>query len=206
MGASPQEVPMPVRQLIRRAPHAILGGAGALLLATSVVHAQGVVTLETAPPADAPSATSSPTPEADPQLALLEFAACMREHGVDMPDPQFTGDGGLRMRLLGTVATLQQDPDFDAAREACAGSLEGVVRDVDPARMVALQEQLLAYAACMREQGVDMPDPALGGSGPVSLPGWDTGDPVAQTAHEACGHLVGGPGGSSEPFEGPDPS
>jgi hypothetical protein len=130
----------------------------------------------------------------------------MREHGVEMPDPQFTGDGTLRMRLLGSVAALRQDPDFDAAREACTGVLEGVTRDVDPASRLALGEQLLAYAACMRAQGVEMPDPALGGVGPVSLPSWDASDPVALEAHEACGHLVGGPSGPSEPFEDRDPS
>lgn len=189
-----------------RLSRALRLGLYAVVLAASTTHAQGVVTLETAPPVDVPVPSMSPAPPPDPQLALLEFAACMREHGVDMPDPEFTGDGGLRMRLLGSVATLRQDPDFDAAREACGRVLEGVTRDVDPARLVELQEQLLAYAACMREHGVDMPDPALGGAGPAAVPTWDAGDPAAQQAHEDCGHLVGGPAGSSEPFEGPDPS
>ena len=28
------------------------------------------------------------------QETMLEFAKCMREHGVDMPDPEFSGEGG----------------------------------------------------------------------------------------------------------------
>jgi hypothetical protein len=178
---------------VRRTAAAVLLSACATLLTGSSGLAQGVVTLEPSPPVGAPAASASPATAADPQAALLEFAACMREHGVDMPDPQFTGDGTLRMRLLGSAAALQQDPDFDAAREACMGALAGVTRDVDPASRLALEEQLLAYAACMRELGVDLPDPALGGAGPVSLPSWDASDPVALDAHEACGHLVGGP-------------
>jgi len=192
--------------LVRGVARLVLLGVCAVALAAPSAHAQGVLSLEASLPADTPSASASPAPRDDPQEALLAVAACMREHGVDMPDPEFTGDGGLRMRLLGTVATLREDPHFDAARAACTGALEGLTRDGDPARLVALQDQLLAYADCMREHGVDMPDPALGGTGPAALPVWDAADPAAQDAHEACGHLVGGPPDSSEPFEGPDPS
>ena len=34
------------------------------------------------------------TKKKDPQQAALDFARCMREHGVDVPDPQ-PGEGGM---------------------------------------------------------------------------------------------------------------
>ena len=36
----------------------------------------------------------------DPQQAGLDFAKCMREHGVDMPDPK-VGEGGMVMLAPG---------------------------------------------------------------------------------------------------------
>lgn len=52
-------------------------------------------------------------PEA--QEALLEFAQCMRDNGVDMADPDFSGGGG---GFLGG-GELAEDPDFQPAIEAC---------------------------------------------------------------------------------------
>jgi hypothetical protein len=46
----------------------------------------------------------------------LAFARCVREHGVDMADPTFEGNGKV---LLDRTAT--GSPAFEAAREACQG-------------------------------------------------------------------------------------
>ena len=35
----------------------------------------------------------------DPQQAALDFARCMREHGVDMPDPEVDDKGRIRVRI-----------------------------------------------------------------------------------------------------------
>src|SRR5919109_1855174 len=51
---------------------------------------QGVLSLATAAPSDA---AATPAASIDPRDAALAFAQCMRDHGVDMPDPQFSGDG-----------------------------------------------------------------------------------------------------------------
>ncbi len=36
----------------------------------------------------------------DPEMAdqLLDFSKCMRDHGIDFPDPQFEG-GGVRIQM-----------------------------------------------------------------------------------------------------------
>jgi len=46
----------------------------------------------------------------------LAFAKCVREHGVDMGDPTFKGNGQV---LLDRTATAS--PAFESAREACQG-------------------------------------------------------------------------------------
>jgi hypothetical protein len=54
----------------------------------------------------------------DPQEAALEYARCMREHGIDMPDP---GEGGLVVRKepgKGSGADPESSK-FRQAEEAC---------------------------------------------------------------------------------------
>jgi hypothetical protein len=46
----------------------------------------------------------------------LAFAKCVREHGVDMADPEFLGPGKVHLDRSAT-----ESPAFEAAREACQG-------------------------------------------------------------------------------------
>jgi hypothetical protein len=67
--------------------------------------------------------------EADQQRfkdAALAHARCMREHGLDFPDPQFSEGGGATMRLGGGVNP--EDPKFKAAEKACGGSAMPAMR------------------------------------------------------------------------------
>ena len=51
---------------------------------------------------------------------LLEYAQCMREHGIDMPDPTFDEDGGGL--VIGQEADIDVDSDeFRAADDECGG-------------------------------------------------------------------------------------
>ena len=60
----------------------------------------------------------------DPEDAMLKFAQCMREHGVDMPDPDFTS-GGARMQFrAGAGGVDPEGPTFQKAQEACQEILE----------------------------------------------------------------------------------
>jgi hypothetical protein len=58
------------------------------------------------------------SPEEDEEFkeGWLAFAKCVREHGVDMADPTFRGNGKV---LLDRTATAS--PAFESAREACQG-------------------------------------------------------------------------------------
>ncbi len=60
-----------------------------VLAATFGTTASAQVATLGSPAPDTSSAPSSPAP--DGQQALLDWAACMREQGIDMPDPNLDG-------------------------------------------------------------------------------------------------------------------
>src|SRR5690348_8193826 len=98
------------------------------------------------------SATPHPTASVDPVEQGREFAQCMRDHGVDMPDPQTADSGGVRITVTGGP-----NSNTDAAMEACKDKLPN--GGTPPSMSPEQQEQLRQFAQCMREHGVDMPDP-----------------------------------------------
>lgn len=130
--------------------------------------------------------TSAPATK-DRDAALRDFAQCMRDNGVDLPDPQ---PGG---RMAGEYVALlrENDPVVRAALVACRSRLPngGEPPTLDPERL----ETYRAFAGCLRDNGVPMPDPAPDGSlQGALLAGIDPNDPVFQTAVEACrDHLAG---------------
>jgi hypothetical protein len=133
-------------------------------------------------------ATTTPaaTGTTDPEDAIRAHTACLREHGVDVDEQAggfvAVGDAG--------------DPKVREAMKACEPLLAGVIHEPTAAEQEAMREDLLAYARCMREHGVDMPDPVFDGEGGVRVgnPG-DGLDPAAmEKANETCANEVGGAG------------
>jgi hypothetical protein len=108
--------------------------------------------------------TGSGSAKKDPQEAALEFAKCMREHGVDMPDPEVDSQGRIRV-TVGNPGSKGNPPDpkkLEAAQQACGNLLGGGGEGpgkLDP----KAQDAMLAFARCMREHGIDMPDPTGNG-------------------------------------------
>ena len=135
------------------------------------------------------SASPSATATKDPQDAMLEFARCMRKNGVDMPDP---GEGGAIRVQPGDESLDELKKAHEACKHLAGGGFAepGDAGKLDP----KMQERMLKYAKCMREQGVDMPDP--GEHGLLQEKGADgVLDPNSETfkdAHKACGkYFVG---------------
>lgn len=112
--------------------------------------------------------------------AVLEFTECMREHGVEMPDPQ----PGQDVIEPGDP----NDPAAKEAQEACNGKLDRVAQDVSPEEDEEFREGWLAFSECMREEGIEMADPQFPGTGKVLLgiAGIDTESPAFAAAREAC--------------------
>jgi hypothetical protein len=63
-----------------------------------------------------PTATTNAGGSHDDRQAALNFARCMRQHGIDLPDPQFSGDN-IVQRL--PTRAEQNSPKFKAAQPAC---------------------------------------------------------------------------------------
>lgn len=157
-----------------------------------------VASLDTAPPDaadDSPSATTEPI---ETEQAMLEFAACMREHGVDMADPQVDENGGVQIQIgepgdddAGRGAGLSDE--MQDAMEACRELMpQGpITRDGDDFDPTEMQDELLEFAACMREHGVDMPDPEFSEEGGIMI---DTVEPPSSGA--PTGPVLAGPFGT----------
>ena len=112
--------------------------------------------------------------------AGLEFAQCMREHGVEMEDPK----PGQNITIDG-----REDPKTKRALAACDGKLDKVAQDLSPEEDEEFREGWLAFSKCMREEGIDLADPKFPGAGKVLLgiAGIDTESPAFEAAKEACG-------------------
>jgi hypothetical protein len=132
----------------------------------------------------ASGSNGSTTTEQDPEQAALDYARCMREHGVDMPDPSPGGGLGLN------VTPANEDKVRDAQR-ACSHILDDVRPRLSEEQQNVMQDALLAFAKCMRKHGIDMPDPEFGKGGRVTQKspagrGFDPEDPDFKEAQGAC--------------------
>lgn len=136
------------------------------------------------------------------QEQLLSFAQCMREHGVDMPDPEIDDDGLVMIGSGPDGADVSRE-DMEEAQQACQDLMPAMEEPTEKER-AEMEDALLEFAECMRDHGIDMPDPSEGGfigstdgdEGDVG-PAVDFDDPDFKAAQEACGDLLPGrPGGA----------
>src|SRR3954447_15883937 len=73
----------------------------------------------------------------------LKFSKCMREHGIDMPDPQRVGQGGIK---LSRGKVKLHEPKMKSAQSACQKYMQiGGGETLDPAKRAKLQESALNY-------------------------------------------------------------
>ena len=136
----------------------------------------------------------------DAQDAFRVYAQCMRKHGIDMPDPKFSGNGAVTIGpgpdSSGDGSTSGPSPGFDAADKACRHFVDDVVNSSDapkvsPQEEEKLKEAALAFAQCMRKHGIDMPDPTFSGGGRVEQRlGGNPDQANFQAAQKACQKLM----------------
>lgn len=128
-----------------------------------------------------------------PEDGALAFAACMREHGVDMPDPKVTSDGKIQLKGLEPGSGLPPKV-FEEAQKACQSKLRAGADAMSPADRRQAAEQGLKFARCMRAHGVDFPDPGADGS--IMLQKGTGPDPESaafRRAEQACQDEMPGP-------------
>jgi hypothetical protein len=128
----------------------------------------------------------------------LEMAECLRRHGLDVPDPEpgggFTIQSGKGGKSGGGINP--DDPATEKAFKACEEEVEFQPPKPSPEQEEEMKEEMLAFAECMREHGVDMPDPEFESGGKVKMRiggGTKLDQPAVEAAQKACGGK--GPGG-----------
>ena len=118
-------------------------------------ESQGVVTI------DSTTATTVVEEEVTFEEGVLNFAQCMREEGINFPDPTFDIDGNPQFDNL----EIENEDEFETAFENCEDILRNALPeqfDLDPEVEAALVDASLEFSQCMREQGIDFPDPKPG--------------------------------------------
>jgi hypothetical protein len=135
--------------------------------------------------------------------ASLAYGECMRDHGVDLPDPQTSsgGDSGPKFSSSGAAGGATRGPDgeseeFQAAHEACKSILEDAGALIGPPsaeQQAEMQDKLVEVARCMRERGYDFPDPQISADGGVTMSGGPqgSGSEQYQQDFEECNEQVG---------------
>ena len=74
---------------------------------------------------DGPDATDTPTDQTNEELAL-EFTQCMRDEGVDLPDPTVNADGSIQLFQPGAISNIDpDDPAVANAVEVCGDLIAG---------------------------------------------------------------------------------
>ena len=140
--------------------------------------------------ADDPAAEPAADRQQANRDAMLAYAQCMRENGVDMADPE-PGQRGIRLRAPKGVTPEQ----METAEQACRKHLDDIeAPELSEEQQKEFQEAALAHARCMREHGIDIPDPTFGEDGRATIrirrgdgaSGPDPESPEFKEAQEAC--------------------
>ena len=200
----------------RRRTPALLALGSLTLLATFVAacgasggRSDGVVSLATPSPSN--GASAAPSESVDPEVAIADFTACMKEHGVDVQisiaQPGQAGNGPQTGEFRAPPNAGEAQPNagsgsdpkaLQEADAACRHLLpSGMEGDPNATMDPEMADKLLDFSKCMRDHGIDFPDPQFQGGGVMMQmgEGIDPSSEAFQAAQEACGDLLpGGPG------------
>jgi hypothetical protein len=178
---------------------ALVALAGLVLIAAGCggSSAQGAAQVDTAPTTTADPGSAGGSRSDDPTA----YSACMRKHGVPkFPDPD--KNGGLRLKAGPGTGIDPESAQFKAAAKACA---KLAPKAPSPAQRAKDQQQLLRFAACMRQHGLPkFPDPEPNGGLRIQRgSGLDPNSPQFKAAQKACQDLLPGArqGGSTSTSE-----
>ena len=124
-----------------------------------------------------PGVTEADLSDMTDEELLLEYAQCMRDNGVEFEDPTVAVDGSIMFGFrpgrgeadqAESIDRILRDPDMPAAREACGEIMESLSVPLgrEALDLTEIQDDMLAFSQCMRDNGIDMPDPDFSSFGP----------------------------------------
>ncbi len=118
---------------------------------------------------------------------------CLQKNGITLPKPtpgqrrpggpgEFLGGGASGPKLPSGVTRAQ----YEAALKKCGGGA-GFAKRGTGIKSPAFQQALAKFAACMRENGVNVPSPNTAGNGPIfSTKGLNTASAQFRAAETKC--------------------
>jgi hypothetical protein len=132
---------------------AVVAVAAILVLSAGggTADGDGVASAGGAENAAQPAETESSAP-LDPDGQALVFAECMRDNGVDMPDP-----GPGRQGLVDAFRAVSGDYDQATLQQAFA-ACQDLMPQYPQEQEMHEGADMLALAECLREQGLDVSD------------------------------------------------
>ncbi|PVC89784.1 hypothetical protein DBP19_19485 [Streptomyces sp. CS090A] len=134
--------------------------AAACLLATTVVLSATACSGDGGgTKSGGPSSGSKKTEEDQ----ALEHRKCLREQGLDIPEPK-PGENGMGVTIDGgSKSQKEMEKAFKACQDKAVG---GGPKELSQAE----KDKMVAFARCMRKNGFDMPDPKFDGGMAQAMP------------------------------------
>jgi hypothetical protein len=125
------------------------------------------------------SSAGSSTKTTSQDAARVKFAQCMRDNGINIPDNPGQ-NGGLRALQNVDQSKLQ------AAQKACQKYRLAAVGNLTQAQQQEFRDAFAKFSSCMRQHGVELPNPGAGGGPPAGGNQINRNDPKVQAARKAC--------------------
>jgi hypothetical protein len=128
----------------------------------------GVAQMDESHVTESPGASdgSEGTMDMTDEEITVRFSACMREHGFESADPTLNADGTVDLEAL--KKNITKDPNYDSKSGKLATTLDDCVpllanatftKKASPENEIELQDNLLMFAQCLRDEGLDTSDP-----------------------------------------------
>ena len=190
----------------RRVVVTVTGVAAAAVLAAACSSGPSAPAVASLPGHHAGAAVAGQLTQAQSDQDMVNFARCMRAHGVNVPDPfHRPGHAGLSIAIPGPT----QAPGAPAALRACNHFLAPIIQMKQAGQAAIAARELPAltnYARCMRAHDIPMLDPnRLGQLNLGNVPGisgnFGRYTPQFHAADAACRHLL--PPGVADNGTGP---
>jgi hypothetical protein len=118
---------------------------------------------------------TGPTTAKTDEEITTEFTSCMRDHGINIADPELNADGTINIQKI--RSDVSNNSNVQGRQEAirnCVPLLENATfaGPMEEEDIIALQDRLLEFAQCLRDDGIDVRDPDFSGgtrSGIISM-------------------------------------
>jgi hypothetical protein len=136
--------------------------------------------------------------------ARLAFAKCMRAAGIDFQDSSVGGKVATRIKMPKGFAPAR----LQKIQAECGKKTGGAPKPPSKEEQAKFLDQALKFSRCMREHGVDLPDPQASGGGGIMIQknagagsdAFDPSSPAFKAAQKACASFTpGGKGGGAGP-------